>query len=190
MQQLNPSQLSTHRRRPLGLTFIEVVVTVAVIGILALIVAPPLMCRLSQNDMSAKIAEMSYARDLIETHKAEYGRYPNNLQEAFKDSHVPSHLIYCVDDPDADAGHGNEFCTFFDWDNPGGAPPQSVPALGYLLLTTDNLCPCKDIDYFWLSCCGMKPDPVHYGEETGVPGHPGHGPGGPGGGNGGGGGRP
>ncbi len=182
------NRLLSRRRGAPGLTFIEVVVAVAVIAILALIISPPLMCKLSEGKMASKLTEMNFARDLIEAHKAEFGNYPGDLDEVFKNSHVPSHLIYCVDDPDANAGHGNEFCTFFDWDNPGGAPPQSAPSAGYLLLTNNDLCPCKNIDYVWVSCCGMTPDPVEYGEENGVPGHPGHGPGGPGGGNGGGGG--
>lgn len=163
------------RSDPPGLTFIEVVVALAVIGILALLLVPNLMCRLSVTRMSSKLSDMNFARGLIEAHKAEHGKFPEDLEEAFRGSRVPDHLIYCVDDPDANAGHGNEFCTFFDWGNPGGEPTQSAKFAGFLLLTEDDLCPCKDIDYFWLSCCGMEPDEVQYGDEEGVPGHPGRG---------------
>ena len=164
-----------------GLTLIEVILAVAVIGILALIGSKPLMCELSKSRMASKLSDLSIARDLIELHKAELGTYPGSLKTVFEGSPVPDHLIYCVDDADADAGHGNEFCTFFDPGNPGGnPPPQSAPAAGYLLLTENDLCPCKNVDFVWLSCCGMIPDIVEYGEDRDVPGHPGHGPGGPG----------
>ncbi len=135
--------------------------------------------------MNSKVSDLNFARDLIEHHKAEHGFFPGDLKSVFGER-APEHLIYCVDDPDADAGHGNEFCTFFDPDNSGGNPPQSAPGIGYLLLTENDLCACRNIDYIWTSCCGLEPDLVAYGETEGVPGHPGHGPDGPGGGNGGG----
>lgn len=163
-----------------GMTFIEVIIVLAVIAILAFFATPPLMCYLSQSRMASQLSDFNFARDLIEAHKAEFGKYPGSLDVAFEGSRTPTHLIYCVDDPDADAGHGNEFCTFFDPDNPGGAPPQSAQVAGYLLFTDNDLCPCKNIDYVWTSCCGKVPDVVEYGEDVDVPGHPGHGPGGPG----------
>ena len=171
----------SRRHGSAGLTLIEVILAVAVVGILALIGSKPLMCELSKSRMASKLSDLSIARDLIELHKAEFGSFPGDLETVFRDSQVPDHLIYCVDDPDADAGHGNEFCTFFDPGNPGGnPPPQSAPAAGFLLLTENDLCPCKNVDYVWLSCCGMALDLVKYGDDRDIPGHPGHGPGGPG----------
>lgn len=164
-----------------GMTLIEVILTVGVLGILALLGSRPLLCHLSESKMASQISDLNYARDAVETFKAEFGDFPATLEEAYKGPTAPPHLIYCVDDPDVNSGHGNEFCTFFDPENPGGNPPQSAPQAGYILLTQNDLCPCKNIDYLWVSCCGMEPDVVEYGEESGVPGHPGKGPTGPGG---------
>ena len=176
-----PQHTRLPRQRQYGLTLIEVIVALAVISILALLGTRPLLCELSKSRMASQLSDLSIARDLIEAHKAEYGSFPDSLDTVYATSRVPDHLIYCVDDDDADAGHGNEFCTFFDPGNPGGnPPPQSAPVAGYILLTENDLCPCKNVDYVWLSCCGMVPDLVEYGEDVDVPGHPGHGPGGPG----------
>ena len=73
MSTRNEKRLRPHRRFPAGLTMIEVIVTGAVIAILALIITPPLLCRMTETKMASKIAEMNYARDLIEAHKAEFG---------------------------------------------------------------------------------------------------------------------
>lgn len=172
-----------HRRGrpPLGITLIEVLLVVAIIGILAFLGSRPLLCHLSQAKMASKMSDLSHARDLIEAFEVENGYFPPTLRDAFTSAAPPVHLIYCVDDEDGNRGQGNEFCTFFDEQNPSdNNPPQSAPGAGYLLLTERNLCPCKNVDFAWLACCGMQPAVIGLDGDPVLPGHPGHGPDGPG----------
>lgn len=161
-------------RRSSGVTLVEVLLAAVVIGILALIATPYFLCSLSKSRMASRLADLQSARDSVELFKAELGSFPLTLEDAYRGAPVPGHLIYCVDDDDANAGHGNEFCTFFDPGNPSDNAPQgALIGVGYLLMTQRDLCPCQDVDFVWLSCCGQEPNVVAPGEMGDPPGHPG-----------------
>ncbi len=162
------------RQRMSGLTLVEVLLAATVIGIISLIATPFFLCTLSKSRMASRLSDLQSARDSVELFKAELGSFPLSLEDAFRGAPVPSHLIYCVDDDDANAGHGNEFCTFYDPGNPSGkAPPGSLMGAGYILMTQRDLCACQDVDFVWLSCCGQEPRFVAPGEMKNPPGHPG-----------------
>ena len=77
---------------------------------------------------------------------------------------------------DANAGHGNEECSFFDPDNPSGNNNHGgLPLLGYTLRTDWDLAECADFDYAWTSCCGKELEKISYDTDFQFPGHPGHG---------------
>lgn len=188
--ELHRSAVAASRRlrrkltRQTGLTLVETLLIVAVIGILAAFTAKPMMCYYQKSRMASRISDLSQARDLVDGHKAELGFFPEDLGVVFDGpSAAPPHLIYCADDEDGNKGHGNEFCTFFDPDNPSdNNPPQSMVGGGYILMTDPNLCPCLGVDFAWVSSGGRVPLLIGYDGKTTMPGHPGQGPGGPGGG--------
>lgn len=163
----------------LGFTLIGLIMTLAIIGILAAIVVPYGTCAVQRGKMTAALADISIGADLIEAFEVEHGEFPRSLEELYIEE-VPKTLIYCVDDVDPNSGHGNEICAFFDNDNPSGQNQHGgIPSLGFLLATIPNIAPCRDFSFAWTFCCGRDPVHVTTGEESSMPGHPGN-PGGPG----------
>ena len=117
--------------------------------------------------------DLMTTRDLIEIYEMELGSFPPSLQAAYGDRKVPDTIVYCIDVPDANKGHGNEECTFFDEDNPSGNNNHGgMPGMGYILRTIQGIAPCSNVNFAFLSCCGMEPDVVHCDEEAPSIGHP------------------
>ncbi len=156
-----------------GLTLIEVIAVVAVLGILALIGLPMVSCQIQKSRWSSAMNDLMKTRDLIELYEMELGRFPPSLQAAYGDRPVPDTVVYCVDPTDANKGHGNEECTFFDEDNPSGNNNHGgMPGMGYILRTVQGIAPCSNVNFAFLSCCGTEPDVVHCDEEAPSLGHP------------------
>lgn len=159
-----------------GFTILELLVGIAVLGILATLLIPKGVCQIRKAHVSSILEDISVARAEIELFELEHQRFPDDLEEAFGGKPVPDTLVYCVDIPDANAGHGNEECTFFDEDNPSGNNNHGgVPALGYLLRTHYNVAECANFDFAWTSCCGKEIDKIGFDDDFELPGHPGKG---------------
>jgi type II secretory pathway pseudopilin PulG len=175
-----------------GITLIETIVVMAMVGVLALITVPWMSCTFDKSHYAQVLEDMRQARTLIETYEVELGAWPPDLEAAFGTKPVPKSLIYCTDDIDGNFGHGNEFCTFFDTGNPSGNNNHGgTPEVGYILMTEDLLSRCSGVRMAWLGCCGEEPNLISWdADDSDVPGHPGDPQGNPsdsGGGNGGGG---
>lgn len=165
-------------KRMTGMTIVEALIIVAVIGILILLGSSPLLCHLSKTRMASELSDLNKARGAIEAFHAELGRWPNSLDEAYRGHRSPENLIYCTDAGDGNAGHGNEWCTFFDAGNPSDENPQaSLLGYGYVLMTERDLCACQNVDFGWVSCCGREPRVIGLDEDIEPPGHPGGGKG-------------
>ena len=162
------------RTKANGFSMIEIMITGAVLGVIALIVTPAINCHLQSGRVAGILEDMKHARGQVELFEMEQGRFPVDLQEAYGDKTPPHTVVYCIDPGDANAGHGNEECTFFDQGNPSGQNEHGgFPGLGYLLRTHEEIAPCKNIDFAFLSCCGQQPDIVGMDEDRDPPGHPG-----------------
>ncbi|HUP22444.1 MAG TPA: hypothetical protein VNB06_05835 [Thermoanaerobaculia bacterium] len=164
---------------------IEIVVAVGVVGVLALMAVPWLNCSFQKSHFVQVMEDMRQARALIEAYEAELGAWPPDIHAAFGSRQPPDSLIYCTESNDGNAGHGNEYCNFFDSGNPSGQNQHDgSPEVGYILRTYDNLARCANVRMAWLKCCGEEPLIVSWGDEPGLPGHPGvkqgQGEGGPG----------
>jgi type II secretory pathway pseudopilin PulG len=158
-----------------GVAMIEIVVALGVVGVLALMAVPWLNCTFQKSHFTQVMEDMRQARALIESYEAELGAWPPDLNVAFGSRPPPDSLIYCTESNDSNAGHGNEYCTFFDTGNPSGNNEHGgTPEAGYVLRTYDDLARCANVRMAWLKCCGEEPRIVAWGdEETGLPGHPG-----------------
>jgi prepilin-type N-terminal cleavage/methylation domain-containing protein len=170
-------QLSARLGRRLGLqagvTVIEMIIAVAVVGVLALIGVPWMSCTFQKSHFVQVMEDMRQARAVVEAYEAELGGWPPNLEAAFGSRPVPKSLIYCTESNDGNEGHGNEYCTFFDHGNPSGQNQhEGTPEAGYILRTYDDLARCANVRMAWLKCCGEEPRIVSWGEDPGLPGHP------------------
>jgi prepilin-type N-terminal cleavage/methylation domain-containing protein len=174
-----------------GVTLIELIVTVGVLGLLATMAVPWMKCSIQKARYARVMDEMRHVRDRVEAYEAELGAWPPDLEAAMRGEPVPDSLVYCTESGDANGGHGNETCLFFDSDNPSGNNNHGgIPGAGYLLRTQDYLSDCAGVRFAWTTCCGRAPELVAWNDDTGLPGHPGNpqgggGNGGNGGGNGG-----
>ncbi len=178
-----------------GITLVEILVSIAVLGILAAIGIPRYHCHVKNARYTAAIQDLSGARDVVELYEVEYGRFPDHLEDAYKPGMVfPTTLHYCSSTApsDNDHGHGNEDCSFADVDNTGASgaknPNLIDPAIGYLLRTTADSAPCgKEAQVAWTHCCGKDPVVAENGDYPGAKGGVGGGGGDDGDGGGGGG---
>jgi prepilin-type N-terminal cleavage/methylation domain-containing protein len=169
----------SHSRSQAGLTLVEVLVTMAVLGILAGAAVPWVSCSLDKARYARTMADLGQVRDSIEAYEAELGAWPPDLEAAMRGRPVPKSLVYCTESGDANKGHGNETCFFFDPDNPSGKNKHGgIPGAGYLLRTHDMLSECADVRVAWTTCCGQPPIIIAWNDDTKLPGHPGGGNGG------------
>lgn len=157
-----------------GITMVEVIIILAVISILALIIMPRVLCVIEKSHMSKIASELAHARDSVEAYELELGAWPPDLSDAFGGRPVPTELVYCTDAGDGNAGHGNEWCSFFDNANPsGGNEHGGMPGVGYILATPASLATkCQNVNFIYTTCCGTDPITVHCDEDVDI-GHPG-----------------
>jgi general secretion pathway protein G len=67
--------------RKKGFTLIELMVTLAIIGLLLSIAAPSYMGRATKAEEAVLRENLTIMRDALDKHYADLGRYPENLQE-------------------------------------------------------------------------------------------------------------
>lgn len=68
-------------KRNLGFTLIELIVVMAIVGLLASIVAPRYFASLQKGKETALLTSLTTMRDAIDQYAADKGRYPESLQE-------------------------------------------------------------------------------------------------------------
>lgn len=172
-----PARRSDARSPESGITMIEVIIVLGVVSILALIVMPRVMCLIEKSKMSKMVSELAHAREAVEAYEIELGAWPPSLDDAFGGRPTPKDLIYCSATGDSNAGHGNEWCSFFDAGNPSGQNEHGgMPGVGYILATPSALAArCQNVNFFYTTCCGGDPIEVSCDDEVDI-GHPGHGP--------------
>jgi prepilin-type N-terminal cleavage/methylation domain-containing protein len=150
-----------------GMTVLELLISIGVISILAAMMMPWARCQVAKAKYASIIEDMRHARAAIEAFEADLGSWPCSLQEAFGDKPVPRSLAYCSDDYDFNSGHGNEFCSFFDTDNPSGSNNHSgSPGIGYVVWTTADISACTGVKFVWNTCCGEEPTFCYSSEEA------------------------
>jgi type II secretory pathway pseudopilin PulG len=149
---------------------LEVLVALVVLSLIVSITTPRIGCALSRARVSATIEELRQARDLIEAHEAETGVFPHSLETVYRGRRVPKSLMYCAEGVGENRAKGDG-CHSLAAPSLGGSLGGPSAGFKYLLLTERSLSDCSNIDYLWLSCCGMEPRIVHYDEGSLAPGH-------------------
>jgi prepilin-type N-terminal cleavage/methylation domain-containing protein len=163
------------RWRDRGFSMVEILVVGAIISILTLIGVPNLRCHIQKTKLQTAMNDLVDARDRVELFEMEMGHWPATLEQAYGNMKPPETVVYCTENNDGDAGHGNELCTFFDSDNPSGQNNHGgMPALGFFVRTNEGIgAPCVGISFAWLACCGAEPVEVGTDEDPNL-GHPGN----------------
>ena len=134
-------------------------------------------CIIQKGKTARTLTRLNDAREKIELFDTELGRWPVSLAEAYQNMNWPGEMVYCTATNDANKGHGNEWCTFFDSGNPSGKNEHGgLPGVGYILATPAALAvSCQNINFVYTTCCGGDPIVVDCGETVDI-GHPAHGP--------------
>ena len=134
-----------------GMTLVEVLTALAILGVLAAIITPYLRCQMARSRYTSLLEDVRHTRAAIETYESEIGDWPCSLEEVFAGRPVPDTLQYCSDNVGAGAG---TFCTFpGDVDPPDGANPGN----GYKLWTNREISACTGVRFIWTTCCGQQP---------------------------------
>ena len=156
-----------------GITLMEVLLSVAVIGVLALFLVPRLLCALEKARFAKTLSEVTEARNVVESYMLDSAYPPVTLEQAYQQiasgKGVPPNLLYCSGwEFDGNRGHGND-CDFYDEENPGNSNPSPETAgVKYMMRTGTDLAPrCMNVDFVWLRCCNAAPEIVKAGEWKG-----------------------
>lgn len=160
--------------RPLsGITLMEVLLSVAVIGVLSLFLIPKMLCALEKARFTKTLTAITEARDVVESYMVDSAFPPMTLEEAYEQvtsgARVPPNILYCSGwEFDGNRGHGND-CDFYDEENPGRSNPSPETAgVKYMMRTGTELAPrCMKVDFVWLRCCDAAPEIVKLGEWKG-----------------------
>jgi prepilin-type N-terminal cleavage/methylation domain-containing protein len=133
-------------------TILELLIAVAIIGILAVILIPNLLCYLEKSRVARITTNVKQAAVMVEQYMLDNTAPPRDLEDAY-DSYgleTPPDLLYCsgwYSDPDS--GHGND-CDFYDEDNPGVSNPGDTQGIKYIIRTPGNLThQCCEADFIW-----------------------------------------
>ena len=154
-----------------GFVLLELLLAVVIVGILATILTPNLVCVLEKSRVTKRFTDVVNARNTVERYMYQFGYPPETLQVAYNSGEskvrVPS-LWYCGDFPDPNRGHGND-CDFFDEENPGkSSPPGAMPGVEFIIRTQPDLAPgCQQVDFIYSTCCGGRPQIIKTGEWSG-----------------------
>jgi len=121
--------------RQQGFSVLELLIVVAIIGLLASIPMTRMMCEIRKAKVVAAEASARAAQSDIEAYRVSSGRLPETLAEVYPDG-APSGLIYSLLRPAPLATSGSP------WRSPALPPsPTQGVAGGYLLAVGRNLCP-------------------------------------------------
>jgi type II secretory pathway pseudopilin PulG len=141
-----------------GITIIELLTALAVIGVLAAMLMPYMRCQLDKARYASMMEDLRLARAAIEAFETDLGGWPCSLEEAFMGRQVPRSLSYCSDNVDPNNGHGNDWCDFFDESNPSGNNEHGgAPGVGYKLWSNWDFSSCTGVRFAWYTCCGEEP---------------------------------
>lgn len=172
-----------------GITILELLTALAVIGVLAAMLMPYMRCQIDKARYASMLEDLRHARAAIEAFEADLGAFPCSLEEVFGARPVPTSLSYCsADYNDQNKGHGNDWCDFFDEGNPSGSNNHGgQPGVGYRLWTNRDFSACTGVRFVWHTCCGEEPtfcaDPdsgnrghgnKDQNPDCAMPGHPGN----------------
>ena len=156
-----------------GITLMEVLLGVAIVGVLALFLVPRLLCALEKASFAKTLSEVTEARNVVESYMLDSAYPPLTLEQAYEQvasgKGVPPDLLYCSGwEMDGNKGHGND-CDFYDEENPGKSNPSPETAgTKYIMRTVTDLAPrCMKVDFVWLRCCNAAPEVVKAGEWKG-----------------------
>lgn len=73
--------MKRHRRREHGFTLIEILIVVAIIGLIASLIAPNLIGRFERSKEEVAKAQVEMLSSAVQSFMIDMGRYPNRLEE-------------------------------------------------------------------------------------------------------------
>lgn len=112
-----------HPNRELGFSFSELLIAIAIVGILSVIVIGEVQNAIEKARLSACLANMVTIRETVWANCDGGLAFPSPemLWSGVFGGHGPTGFWYAVDNSDPNNGHGNDL-DGFDEENPGNAP--------------------------------------------------------------------